>query len=144
MIYRGFASKLHHEVPDWVEPGTLFHIRIRLDRNVQQAALIHPSLGAQLLDSVRFYESCGRWYTILFRLMPDHLHAVLSFGRDERISTVLGDWKHFHKHTNHVHWLEGLCQNADIWPWVINPHRGQVDRPLRRAMPAQFAQRRTL
>ena len=30
--YRGFPERLHHRVPHWVEPGALFHIRIRLDR----------------------------------------------------------------------------------------------------------------
>jgi len=30
--YRDFPERLHHRVPHWVEPGGLFHIRIRLDR----------------------------------------------------------------------------------------------------------------
>src|SRR5436853_230728 len=39
MLYRGFPSKLHHEVPHWVETGALFHIRIALDRKNEQKTL---------------------------------------------------------------------------------------------------------
>ncbi|HEY4282981.1 MAG TPA: hypothetical protein VGM62_07940 [Chthoniobacterales bacterium] len=154
MIYRGFASKLHHEVPDWVEPGALFHIRIRLDLTLPQRLLTEPGLATRLLDSARFYETKQTWHITIFLVMPDHIHAILSFSRDQRINTVIGHWKHFHKHTNHVSWQEGffdhrlrddergdqmsakldyirnnpvvagLCQNANDWPWVIDPHCG--------------------
>ena len=82
-IYRGFPARLHHSVPHWVENGALFHIRIRLERSVKQRALIDEQLGPVLLDSARFYEAKHRWHITLFLLMPDHLHAILSFGREE-------------------------------------------------------------
>ena len=47
-----------------------------------------------------------RWYTTLFLLMPDHLHAVLSFARDKSMSELIRDWKRLHKRTNHVIWQE--------------------------------------
>ena len=55
--YHGFPERLHHSVPHWVEPGTLFHIRIGLDREKQQRRLIDPSLAPALLDSATLYES---------------------------------------------------------------------------------------
>jgi hypothetical protein len=48
--YHGFPERLHHRMPHWVEPGALFHIRIRLDREKQQKMLIDPSLAHALLD----------------------------------------------------------------------------------------------
>jgi putative transposase len=147
--YRGFASKLHHGVPNWVEPGALFHIRIRLDRTAQQPLLIDPALAQRILDSAHFYEMKERWHITIFLLMPDHLHALLSFARDQGISQVVGDWKHFHKHVNHIGWQEGffdhrprddergeqlsdkvnyirrnpvaagLCKKTENWPWII-------------------------
>jgi len=39
--------------------------------------------------------------------MPDHLHALLSFARDELMSEVIRDWKRFHARMNHVIWQEG-------------------------------------
>ena len=149
MLYRGFPSKLHHAVPHWVEPGALFHVRVALDREKEQRPLTEPALAGTLLDSVRFYESKQRWHVMLFLLMPDHLHALLSFARDQSMSRVIGDWKHFHARKYGIMWQEGyfdhrlrndergeqlsaklnyirqnpviagLCRNAMDWPWVI-------------------------
>jgi putative transposase len=150
MLYRGFPSKLHHRVPHWVEPGALFHIRIALDREKdQQPLLIEPVLAKALLNSARSYESKQRWHSTLFLLMPDHLHALLSFPRNQSMSSVIGDWKHFHARKHGIMWQEGyfdhrlrddergeqlsakinyirqnpvvtgLCSDAADWPWVI-------------------------
>jgi REP element-mobilizing transposase RayT len=151
--YRGFPERLHHRVPHWVEPGALFHIRIRLNREKQQRTLVDPSLAPALLDSARFYEGTMRWHITLFLLMPDHVHAVLSFPRDKSMSEVIRDWKRFHTRTDHVMWQEGyfdhrlraeergtqlsaklnyirenpvaagLCTRAEEWPWLIDPFR---------------------
>jgi putative transposase len=48
-----------------------------------------------------------RWHITLFLLMPDHLHALLSFARDESMSEVIRGWKRFHRRTNQVVWQEG-------------------------------------
>jgi putative transposase len=106
-IYRGFPERLHHRVPHWVEPGALFHVRIALDREKEQKALTHPALAQAILDSARFYETKTRWHITLFLLMPDHLHAILSFARDQSMSEVIRDWKRFHARTNRVFCQEG-------------------------------------
>jgi putative transposase len=149
MPYRGFASKLHHEVPPWVETGALFHIRIAVDRRKEQRPLTTASLAQSLFDSARFYETKQRWHITLFLLMPNHIHALLSFGQDESMSSVIGDWKHFQTRKHDIIWQEGyfdhrlrndergeqlsqkinyirqnpvvagLCARAEDWPWVI-------------------------
>jgi putative transposase len=107
MLYRGFSSKLHHEVPPWVETGALFHVRIAVDRRTEQRPLTTASLAQSLLDSARFYESEQRWHITLFLLMPDHVHALLSFGQDESMSSVIGDWKHFQTRKHGIIWQDG-------------------------------------
>ena len=87
---------------------------------------------------------------LLFVLMPDHVHAVLSFQRDKSMSEVIRDWKRFHTRMHHVKSQEGyfdhrlrpgergtqfsaklnyirenpvaagLCARAEDWPWVID------------------------
>jgi putative transposase len=151
MLHRGFPSKLHHEVPHWVEPGALFHIRIALDRSKEQRALTEPDLARRLISSAGFYEEQQRWHITLFLLMPDHLHALLSLARDASMSRVIGDWKHFHSRKHGVIWQDGyfdhrlrddergeqlsekmnyirqnpvaagLCTPAEEWPWIIDP-----------------------
>jgi len=106
-IYRGFPARLHHRVPHWVEPGAIFHIRFRLDREKDQKPLTDRALGRAILDSAKFYDADMRWHITLFLLMPDHLHAVLSFPRNKSMSEVIRDWKRFHKRVNHVIWQEG-------------------------------------
>jgi REP element-mobilizing transposase RayT len=149
MNYRGFPSKLYHTVPDWVQPGAIFHIRIALDRNKQQPTLVTRTLAESLLASARLYDRHQRWYITVFMLMPDHIHALLSFARDGSMSRVIGDWKHFHRHKQGITWQEGffdhrlrddergeqlaakinyirqnpvmagLCAKAQDWPWWI-------------------------
>ena len=151
MIYRGFPERLHHRVPHWVEPGAVFHIRIRLEREKEQRALTDPALAKAILDSAKFYEARMRWHITLFLLMPDHWHAVLSFARDESMSEVIRAWKRFHTRSNGVRWQEGyfdhrlradergtqfsakmnyirqnpvaagLCARVEDWPWIIDP-----------------------
>ena len=150
-INRGFPERLHHRVPHWVEPGAVFHIRVGLDHDKKQKPLIHVALAQPMLDSVKFYQARMRWHITLFLLMPDHVHAVLSFARDESMSEVIRDWKRFHNRSKNVRWQEGyfdhrlrldergaqlsaklnyirqnpvaagLCAKAEDWPWLIDP-----------------------
>jgi REP element-mobilizing transposase RayT len=138
-------------VPHWVEPGALFHIRIALDREEKQCSLTNPDLAKIILDSARLYKAKNRWHITLFLLMPDHLHALLSFARDQSMSDIIGDWKRFHARNNRVVWQEGyfdhrlradergeqlstklnyirhnpiaagLCDKPEDWPWIIDP-----------------------
>ena len=157
-IYRGFPQRLHHTVPRWVEPGALFHIRIALDREKEQRPLTGPALAQgrhgesvlrrTIFDSAKLYETKARWHITLFLLMPDHLHALLSFARNEPMSEFIRDWKRFHARMNHVICQEGyfdhrlrveergtqlsakmdyirqnpvaagLCAKSEDWPWV--------------------------
>jgi putative transposase len=149
MLYRGFPSKLHHGVPHWVETGSLFHVRVGIDREKQRSPLTAAPFAQRLLDSARYYESKQRWHITLFLLMPDHLHALLSFASDESMSTIVGDWKHFQSRKRGIIWQEGyfdhrlradecgeqlsakmnyirqnpivagLCTKAEEWPWII-------------------------
>ena len=151
VIYHGFAKRLHHTVPHWVEPGALFHIRIALDPEKQQRPLTDPALARALLDSARFYEAKQRWHITLLLLMPNHLHAVLSFARSQSMSAIIGDWKRFNARNNAVVWQEGYfdhrlrtdehgeqlsakmnyirqnpvaagwCDKSEDWPWIIDP-----------------------
>ena len=104
----GISFQLHHDVPHWVEPNSVFYIRIRLDRDKQQTPLTDALLATTLLKSAEFYDSRSRWNIALFLLMPDHFHALLAFQRDGSMSRAIGDWKHFHARTNRIEWQEGF------------------------------------
>ena len=44
-IYQTSRNGLHHRVPDWVERGALFHVRIALDREKEQRAINASGAG---------------------------------------------------------------------------------------------------
>ena len=149
VTYRGFPGRLDHEVPHWMEDGSIFHIRIAIDRAKQKGPLTAASLAQILMDSARLYQSRRRWPITLFLLMPDHLHALLSFPPSRAMSRTIGEWKHFLAHEHGIVWPEGyfdhrlrddergdqlnakakcirfnpvasgLCAKAEDWPWVI-------------------------
>jgi REP element-mobilizing transposase RayT len=148
-VARWFPSKLYHDVPDWVDAGAIFHVRLALDRRLEQPPLISSPLAEALIESAKFYHRHQRWYLTAFMLMPDHIHALLSFHRDKAMSRVIGDWKHFHRHQHGIVWQEGyfdhrlrddergeqlsakieyirqnpvvagLCARVKDWPWWI-------------------------
>jgi REP-associated tyrosine transposase len=150
-VRREFARRLHHDVPPWVEAGALFHIRIALDRAIKQRRLTDPSLARAILDSATLYQQKERWHITVFLLMPDHVHALLSFPVQESMSGVISDWKRFHARKHQVAWQEGyfdhrlrddergeqlsmkvdyirqnpmaagLCADIADWPWIIEP-----------------------
>ena len=138
-----YPRRLQHEVPSWVPHGAWYHIRLRVDR-AQTTALTEPALGAALLSSIGRYQESGRWYCLVAVLMPDHLHAILSFPPDKRLIRVVGEWKRYQAKQHGVAWqgnffdhrlrndaevfekylyilnnpvVKGLCARAEDWPW---------------------------
>jgi len=145
-IHPLFGQRLHHATPAWVPDGARFHIRIRAAADFTNP-LTDQSLGKALLDSVAHYQKLQRWHVTLFLLMPDHLHAILSFPLQESMPRVIGEWKRFHAKTHGIRWqdnffdhrlrndaeanlkydyirhnpvVKNLCTNPDDWPWVIS------------------------
>ncbi|MDP3069568.1 MAG: hypothetical protein Q8N18_04735 [Opitutaceae bacterium] len=85
--------------------------------------------------------------------MPDHLHALIAFPRHEAMSTVMRDWKAWHKRMHGIAWqdgyfdhrlreahefelkasyirknpvAQGLCPRAEAWPWMCEPQAEEV------------------
>jgi len=141
-------GKLHHRTPGWVEAGSRFHIRLRVEG--QQRALTDPALAPVLLQAAEHYHVKAAWYLWLFLLMPDHLHAVLSFPQEARMGRVIGNWKRYLTKATAVCWQDnyfdhrlrsgdafvekcqyirmnpvrqGLCAQMDEWRWCLDVER---------------------
>lgn len=122
----------------------MFHIRIRCSIE-NTMPLTDSGVADSLLQSVRFYTTKGRWFSHLFLLMPDHLHALLSFPKHETMSRMISEWKRYQTRTQGIHWqanyfdhrirntaeylekaayirnnpvVKGLCDRPEDWPWV--------------------------
>jgi putative transposase len=94
---------LSHEPPSWLEPGSVFFITICCYRRGENL-LCNPVIGGLLTDAANYYHAQGRWYLLLFVLMPDHLHMLVSFPRHESMSRVVRSWKIFTSRVAKVRW----------------------------------------
>jgi len=111
-------------------------------------ALTSPEIALKLLESARIYHEQLKWYLHLFLLMPDHVHAILSFPRDSSMGRTIGGWKRYHSKATLVSWQDnffdhrlrnddervskagyirmnpvtaGHCARPEDWEWVVGP-----------------------
>jgi REP element-mobilizing transposase RayT len=84
--------KLPHAVPAWVRGETNFFITICCrPRGLNQ--LCTETVSAAIWESVAFRQKRGDWFVHLWLLMPDHLHALITFPKDCEFMKVLANWK---------------------------------------------------
>ena len=102
-----YPGRLSHGVPGWVKPGARFHVRIRAAAN-QAVPLTEPTLGAGLLSAAKLYHERGRWWCGLIVLMPDHLHALLSFPEAGGLVATVRDWKRATARFHGVLWQDNF------------------------------------
>jgi putative transposase len=120
--------------------------------------LTADDLPKQILESVTFLRDRGKWSPELVLLMPDHLHALISFSweTDMGMNRVISDWKRYvgtklgvswqrdyfdHRirsmqdHLSTWHYIRenpvraGLVATYDLWPHVWLPDRTGWNSP---------------
>ena len=100
-------KKLGHDVPGWVEGRAVFFITICCaDRRVNH--LCQPKVADSLFEAVEFRQRSLRWYVHLLLLMPDHLHALISFPEQETMTLVVSNFKEMTAKNTGVRWQSGF------------------------------------
>jgi putative transposase len=72
-------KRLPHDVPLWIDPQKEVYF---LTINCQPKGLNHfakPEIAEALLKSVCIRNENFTWFAYLFLVMPDHVHALMSF-----------------------------------------------------------------
>ena len=142
-----YPGRLRHSVPGWVKSGAVFHIRLRIAPE-QRVPLTDERLGMDLLTAVRRYHDLRRWWCRLVVLMPDHIHAMLSFPEQNGMAATIRDWKRGTARFQTIKWqsnffdhrlrsereadetwaylgnnpvAKGLVERAEDWPWRWSP-----------------------
>jgi REP element-mobilizing transposase RayT len=83
---------LPHGVPVWVGNEAVFFVTLCCaERSRNQ--LCHSDTARAIFESIEFRTKRGDWYVHLALLMPDHLHALISFPRDREMRKVISQWK---------------------------------------------------
>jgi putative transposase len=101
---------LKHEVPSWVFDGNIhpaFFITVCCKtRGVNQLAT--SAVWKIMLDAILNRQERGIWICTLFVAMPDHVHAVMRFQEETRMSPAIRDWKRWIARTSGIEWQRGF------------------------------------
>src|SRR5688572_26730299 len=100
---------LPHNVPLWVNPHEeVYFITVCCaQRGVNQLA--EEKVAREIFESVRFRNEQGIWFVSLMLLMPDHLHALVSFPQHKQtIVERVGNWKRWMATRLKISWQSGF------------------------------------
>ncbi len=140
-------KSLPHAVPPWVDDGAIyFFTQCLQDRT--RSDLVQAETAPVLLAAVRNYHDRQIWFMRLFLLMPDHLHALVSFPAGQSLRVAWSSWKRYtakatgviwqrdffeHRLRSHESWEQraryirenpvrkGLVTEGGLWPWYFEP-----------------------
>jgi len=137
---------LPHDVPLWIDPQKeIYFITVNCaERGRNQLAL--PGVASALFDTVRHRQESYLWWPHIFLIMPDHVHALLSFPPSGKpLQSVVSQWKRWTANQNGIVWQrdffehrlrreesrrqkaeyilqnpvrQGLVSRAEDWPFV--------------------------
>ena len=94
---------LPHGVPSWVKVGSVFFVTICCTRR-DENQLCLPVVADVLFEAVRFRQEKNDWYAHLVILMPDHLHALISFPQDEAMKKIIANFKEITAKKTGIQW----------------------------------------
>ena len=144
---------LYHNPPSWVDSSAIYFLTINCHRRGQNQ-LCRKNEAKIILQSARFYHERKKWFILLILLMPDHLHALLSFGIDQNMSSVVRAWKGYVAKQTGIGWQrgffdhrlrkdenleekafyirenpvrQGLAKDHNLWPYVWEIGKNQTD-----------------
>jgi REP element-mobilizing transposase RayT len=140
--------RLHHITPWNIQAPEFF-----LTVCCAQPGVIHLCKdvpAGTVLDAAHHYHCRKLWHCELMVLMPDHLHAILSVGKQKSLEAVIKSWKGWTARVAGIQWQDGffehrlrspssaqqkwhyvnqnpvrkgLVKKAEDWPWRFMPGR---------------------
>jgi len=139
-------KQLPHTPPAWVKSGSEFFITICSEPK-GSPLLLNNNRPERILESASFYNNSGKWFCSLMLIMPDHLHALISFPSDSDLTKTISSWKSYHTRNTGIKWQrnffdhrirndksheekahyirmnparKGLCSRTEEWEYVFN------------------------
>ena len=97
-------KQLPHDRPLWVRTeDEIFFITVCCEPRGKNQ-LCYPKIARAIFDSVEFRNRSRVWYARLVCLMPDHLHALISFPYERPMKQIIADWKRFLARALKIEW----------------------------------------
>ncbi len=151
-------KQLNHDIPSGVRPEEAVFFLTICCRPRGENQLCKSDIASVMFDSIAVGQQRGDWWVRLVLLMPDHLHALISFPRDREMGKVINDWKKLLARKLQITWQRdffdhrirseesvrekadyilqnpvraGLTERVEDWPYVWMPEklRGAVRAP---------------
>jgi REP element-mobilizing transposase RayT len=103
---------LPHDIPLWVDPHReIYFITINC-RERFRSQLTLPGVAEKLFETVWHRQEKFIWWPHIFLLMPDHLHALLSFPpSDKPIRLLISKWKEWTAKTIGICWQDDFFEH---------------------------------
>jgi REP element-mobilizing transposase RayT len=103
---------LPHHVPLWVDPlKEVYFITINCQHR-GRTQLTHPELAGPLLDTVKLRNERFIWFAHIFLLMPDHVHALLSFPPSRTaVQQTVTLWKRWTARQRGIEWQRDFFEH---------------------------------
>ena len=96
-------KKLPHAVPCWVPSGARFFITVCASpRGTNQ--LCNPEIWELMKESITHRQHRGDWWVHLLLVMPDHLHAIITFSDQRGMPHVMNHWKRYLRIHGGIEW----------------------------------------
>jgi len=135
---------LPHGIPSWVKDDAQYFITINTQPKGKDQ-LCNNKVAEVLRRAFRFYQERGDLWLHLLLIMPDHLHAIMSFSRDVGMQKSIREFKKYtaknagikwqrdffdHRLRNDESYVEkahyirmnpvrkGLCSTPEEWSYV--------------------------
>lgn len=94
---------MDHVVPGWLQGSPRYFVTICANERGKNQ-LCQPDVAQTVIAAAEYYHVRKRWHILLFLLMPDHLHALVSFPKVESMQQVIRTWKHYLAKQHHIEW----------------------------------------
>jgi len=114
-------KKLPHEIPSWVEDGAEYFVTIGCEpRGVNH--LCCEEVFVLIKESLQFRQNRGDLWVHLLLLMPDHLHAIMSFSPMIGMKRCISQWKRYVSTNSSVVW------QRDFFDHRLRPGESYVEK----------------
>ncbi len=87
-------KSLPHDVPLWIDPHREIYFITINSQERGHNQLARPEISGRLFETVRHRQEKFLWWPHVFLLMPDHVHALVSFAPSGKtIQAAVSQWK---------------------------------------------------
>ena len=102
---------LTHELPSWVNPDASNYFITMNCQTRGTNQLCVPSVGEALLTAARTYYELRKLFPFVFLAMPDHIHMLVSFGREQGMMEVIAGCKRYTARQHGIIWQPNFFEH---------------------------------